>query len=282
MISFRREEARMNSPSSYGIRERATSDVVADRHAERVRLVGYTVVAGGFSPDHVRQISARIDALLERQASAAGGLDRLSEIGEHETARCCLAQDEAFLTLVTNGAVTDICRRLLGDYFVLMQQNAVVNPPGRAHTQNAYHRDLPYQHFVSSRPLAISALFCADAFTQQNGATVVIPGSHKVEQFPSEAAMQDLELPVEAPAGSYIVFDSMLFHRAGTNTSAAVRRAVNQVYAMPFVAQQISLPDVLGGKYSDEPELARLLGYGATPVRSVEEWWARRRARKAR
>lgn len=269
----------MNPTSSYGIRERATSDAAADRHAERVRLVGYTIVDGGFTADEVRRLSARIDALLERQASAAGGLDRLAEIGEQETARCCLAYDEAFLPLATNSAVNDVCRRLLGDYFVLMQQNAVVNPPGRAHTQTAYHRDLPYQHFVSSRPLAVSALFCVDPFTRQNGATVLIPGSHKVEQFPSDATMRDLEAPIEAPAGAYIVFDSMLFHRAGANTSAAVRRAVNQVYALPFIAQQISLPDVLDGRYSDDPGVARLLGYGSTPVRSVEEWWARRRAR---
>jgi hypothetical protein len=272
----------MDSTSSYGIRERTTSEIPADRHAERVRLVGYTIVDGGFSSDEVRQLAGRIDALLERQVHEAGGLDRLTEIGEQETARCCLAYDDGFLQLVTNGPVTEVCRRLLGDYVVLMQQNAVINPPGRTHTQTAYHRDLPYQHFVSSRPLAISALFCADPFTRQNGATVVLPGSHKVEQFPSEATMRDLELPIEAPAGSYIVFDSMLFHRAGANVSNGVRRAVNQVYALPFIAQQISLPDALAGKYSDDPAVARLLGYGSTPVRSVEEWWARRRARTVR
>ena len=272
----------MSSSSTYGIRERATADDAADRHAERIRLVGFTVIDSGLSPAEVAYVSSRIDALLETQIAAAGGLDRLAEIGEQETARCCLAYDDAFLGLATNRAVLDVCRRLLGDYFVLMQQNAVINPPGRAHTQTAYHRDLPYQHFVSSRPLAVSALFCADAFTRVNGATVVLPGSHKMEQFPSEATMRDVESPLEAPAGSYLVFDSMLFHRAGANTSATVRRAVNQVFALPFIAQQISLPDALGGKYSDDPEVARLLGYGSAPVRSVEEWWTRRRARKAR
>ena len=40
-----------------------------------------------------------------------------------------------------------------------------------AHHQSAFHRDLPYQHFTSSRPIAINALFCADEFTNENGAT---------------------------------------------------------------------------------------------------------------
>ena len=269
----------MSTPSSYGIRERSGSGLDADRHADRVRLVGYTVVESGLTAERVRHLASRLDALLERQAQEAGGVDQLAAIGEQGTVRCCLGYDEAFLDLVANAAVTDVCRLLLGDYFVLMQQNGVINPPQRAHTQTSYHRDLPYQHFVSSRPLAISALFCADAFTTENGATVVLPGSHKVEQFPSDTAMRDVEVPVEAPAGSFIVFDSMLFHRAGTNVSTMARRAVNQVYTLPFIAQQISLPDVLDGKYSDDPRVARLLGYGSGPVRSVREWYERRRSR---
>jgi hypothetical protein len=118
----------MNSTSSYGIRERATSDAAADRHAERVRLVGYTIVDGGFTADEVRHLSARIDALLERQASAAGGLDRLAEIGEQETARCCLAYDEAFLPLVTNSAVNDVIRSPDNISVELLQKGGALPP----------------------------------------------------------------------------------------------------------------------------------------------------------
>jgi ectoine hydroxylase-related dioxygenase (phytanoyl-CoA dioxygenase family) len=266
--------------SSYGIVERTSSGTDTGRHAERIRVSGVTVVPGGYSPDEIAYLSRRIDALLEEQAERAGGIEKLAEIGEHETLRCCLAHDEAFVRLASNRPVTDVCRQLLGDYIVLMQQNAIVNPPGRAHHQTACHRDLPYQHFVSSRPLAISALFCVDPFTQENGATIVLPGTHRIEQFPSDTLAAEIEQPVAAPAGSFLVFDSMLFHRAGHNGSTMPRRAVNHVYTLPFIAQQISLPDVLGGRYADDPELARLFGYQTRPATSVEGWWTSRRARR--
>jgi len=269
----------MDATSSYGVKERSAGHDDADLHAEHLRFTGFTVIDGGFTAAELHDLAGGLDRLLERQAAEAGGLERLAEIGEQETVRCCLAYDDAFLRAAANSRVTDVCRRLLGDYFLLMQQNGIINPPGRTHTQTAYHRDLPYQHFVSSRPLAVSALLCVDAFSRENGATLVLPASHKVEQFPPDAVVSDLERPVEAPAGSYIVFDSMVFHRAGANTSAAPRRAVNQVYALPFIAQQISFPDVLGGRHADDPSLSRLLGYGAGPVRSLESWWDRRRAR---
>ena len=184
------------------------------------------------------------------------------------------------MRLASNANVLAVCRQLLGDYIVLTQQNAIVNPAGRPHHQTACHRDLPYQHFVSSRPLAVSALFCVDAFTRENGATVVLPGTHRIEQFPSDAVIADLERPVEAPAGSFLVFDSMLFHRAGHNGSTMPRRAVNHVYALPFIGQQISIPDVLGGRYADDPALARLLGYETRPAPSLDAWWSSRRARR--
>jgi ectoine hydroxylase-related dioxygenase (phytanoyl-CoA dioxygenase family) len=161
-----------------------------------------------------------------------------------------------------------------------MQQNGVINPPRQPHAQVAYHRDLPYQHFVSSRPLAISALFCIDPFRPETGATTVLPASHRVEAFPSDEVASLLDTPLSAEPGSFIVFDSMLFHRAGPNRSDRPRRAVNHVFSIPIIAQQISIPDALKGRHAGDPALARLLGYETDPPSSVLEWRERRLARK--
>jgi ectoine hydroxylase-related dioxygenase (phytanoyl-CoA dioxygenase family) len=85
---------------------------------------------------------------------------------------------------------------------------------------------------------------------------------------------------VTAEPGSCIVFDSMLCHRAGTNTSGRPRRAVNQVFSVPIIAQQISLPSMLAGRYADDPVLARLLGYDSVPAASVLDWRERRWRRR--
>jgi ectoine hydroxylase-related dioxygenase (phytanoyl-CoA dioxygenase family) len=160
-----------------------------------------------------------------------------------------------------------------------MQQNGVVNPPGENHPQGAYHRDLPYQHFVSSRPLALSALFCIDPFRVETGATTALPASHLNERFPSDEVRASIETPIEAAPGAFIVFDSMLFHRAGANRSGRPRRAVNHVFTVPIIAQQIALPVALAGRFADDPELSPLLGYDAAPAASVAEWRKRRLAR---
>ena len=266
----------------YGVVERAVAADETSRHAERIRLVGHTVLAGRWTSGEVAGFGQRLDRVLAAQVAEFGGPERMEAIGDALTARCPLVYDDAFLELATFPPLLALCRALLGDYIVLMQQNGVVNPPGRGHTQTAYHRDLPYQHFVSSRPLAVSALFCIDPFRAETGATVVLPGSHRVEAFPSQAVAETLEASVEADAGSFIVFDSMLFHRAGRNDSSGPRRGVNQVFSVPIIAQQISLPTALGGRHADDPALARLLGYETMPPTSVAAWRERRLSRLRR
>jgi hypothetical protein len=265
--------------AAYGILERTVAADDIARHAERIRLLGYTVVPGGFPGDEVRQLGDRLERVLQRQIEEVGAA-QLSAIGDSLTARCPLAYDDAFLRLVTHPAILAICRNLLGEYVTLMQQNGVINPPHRGHSQLAYHRDLPYQHFVSSRPLAVSALFCIDPFRPENGATTVIPASHRMEAFPSPVVADELDTAVAAEAGSFIVFDAMLFHRAGRNQTEHPRRAVNQVFSVPIIAQQISLAEALGGRWADDPELAKLLGYDASPARSVRAWRERRLRRQ--
>jgi hypothetical protein len=268
-----------STSAAYGIREREQEGDALAFHAERIRTIGHSILESGINQQDVDRLSASLDAILERQVQEFGGLERLVSIGDADTVRCPMVYDDRFVELVRHPMLLRLCRRVLGEYVQLMQQNGVVNQPNVDHRQRAFHRDLPYQHFVSSRPLALSALFCIDPFRVETGATTVLPASHLSERFPSDDVAASLETPIEAAPGTFIVFDSMLFHRAGVNRSGRPRRAVNQVFTVPIIAQQISLPAALQGRFADDSELARLLGYGAAPAASVAEWRERRLAR---
>jgi len=258
--------------ASYGVRDMSTALDMLDVHAEELRLVGYTVLDSGLSTDAIAQYRDRIGAIVHMQESEFGGKELIGQIGEANTGRALLAYDEAFLSLAANPLLIGLVQRMLGEFVILSQQNSILLEPGDKHNQAKYHRDLPYQHFTSSRPLAINALFCVDPFTIENGATKVIPGSHKYEPFPSEATVRRLERVAVAPAGSFIVLDAMVFHSAGRNRSNAIRHGVNHVFVLPFMRQQIDLPRMLNGKYADDPFLRKLLGYETQTPAGVIEW----------
>lgn len=261
-----------NNFKFYGIKEYNTLTSDADSHVEEIKLQGYTVFENLLEEPELQAIRSKINQIYQIQIDEVGGENRLKQINDAYVVRCLLAYDEYFLGLAANSKILHIVEALLGDYFTLTMQNGIINRPDVENYQSSWHRDLNYQHFVSSRPLAVSALFCVDHFSTETGGTYVLPASHKAEVFPSREFVQRYEQPIQARAGSVLIFDSMLFHRAGHNTSTSVRRAINHVYSLPFIKQQISLPEALNGKYKDDPFLSRFLGYDSRPGNSVLQW----------
>lgn len=257
---------------SYGVKDATelTSDV--DRHREEIVINGFTVVPNVIEASQLDEARKRIDAVYAAQANEMGGEDALRKINDALVARCLLAYDEYFLGFATNAKIHQVVGSLLGEYFVLLQQNAVINAPTGKHFQSAWHRDMAYQHFVSSRPLSLSALYCIDDFSELTGGTFLLPGSHRSESFPSREFVAAHETTVNAKAGSALVFDAMAYHRGGFNKSNGLRRGVNHVFGLPFIKQQISFPKSLGGRYQEDPFLKRFLGYDTEAAESVVQW----------
>jgi ectoine hydroxylase-related dioxygenase (phytanoyl-CoA dioxygenase family) len=264
----------MNNVQAFGVREYHDAATPVDKAAEEIVLVGYTIVRDVLNEAQLQSIRAKLDQIYQQQCAEVGGEDRLREINDAFTVRCPLAYDDEFLKVATQPAVLSVIERLLGEYFTLMLQNGILNYPAKGTQQNAgaWHRDLNYQHFTSSRPLSVSALFCIDPFSQETGGTHVLPASHKTEKFPSTDYVRSHETVVNAPAGSVLIFDSMVFHRGGLNTSQNVRRAINHMYTLPLIKPQISFARTLKGKFSEDPFLRKFLGYESEPGESVPQW----------
>jgi ectoine hydroxylase-related dioxygenase (phytanoyl-CoA dioxygenase family) len=262
----------------YGVHAQTPDGDSLDQAVETIRLLGYAVIDSGYSSEELEQFAAAFERAKAVLYERNGGQHALERIDEHNTIRAPMAIDPLFLKLARNVAVLTICRRLVGDYIVLNQQNGIVNPPsGQSYNQGAFHRDLPFQHFVSTRPLALNALFCLDEFTPSNGATYVLPASHKQEAFPSDPVVLATRVQVCAAAGSYILLDGLTYHSGAVNRTERGRRAVNHVYSVPIIRPQIDLPAVLGPDYVSDPAVRRLLGYELGVPTSVEDYYTKRR-----
>jgi ectoine hydroxylase-related dioxygenase (phytanoyl-CoA dioxygenase family) len=114
-------------------------------------------------------------------------------------------------------------------------------------------------------PQGANAAWCIDEFTADNGATCFVPGSHLLNRPPTPDDA-DRAVPMEAPAGSLVVFDSRLWHRTGHNRTADRRRGgAFGWYTRPIYRQQenwfLSLDPSVRQFASDD--LLVLLGYRA-------------------
>jgi ectoine hydroxylase-related dioxygenase (phytanoyl-CoA dioxygenase family) len=271
-----------NDMKTHAVREFHVNHDEADLYAEEIRNIGYTVVESGLSADELQIVRQKIDDIYEQQVSEMGGPDVLKRINDADLVRCILGYDDFFLTLATHPLLLAVSRKLLGENFILMAQNGIINRPAAEHYQVTWHRDLNYQHYVSSRPLGFSALYAIDEFTEETGGTWLIPASHKSEPFPSLEYVRRHRKQIVAPVGSILLLDPMLYHRAGVNRSDQVRRSLNHIYTVPMIQQQISLPNMLAGKFSDDPFLRMFLGYDTETGHSVRQWRTRKLAQAER
>ncbi|NIY94212.1 phytanoyl-CoA dioxygenase family protein [Vibrio diazotrophicus] len=243
---------------------------------EEIKRLGYTVIDSGIN---VQDLKSMRDELIDLHGEYIEfyGAEFIHSIGEHNGIRMPLSMSETFLKLAFNDVLISFVDKVLDNNYILNQQNAVINPASQDYNQAAWHRDLPYQHVVFSRPIAINALFCLDDFTSQNGSTIVIPGSHQFENFPSDEFVNRHALKVEAKAGSFIVLDCMTYHRGSFNSTQNSRCAINHVFTAPIIQQQINMKSNILNKYKLSKKQERILSFHSRNSETIERYLHSRR-----
>jgi ectoine hydroxylase-related dioxygenase (phytanoyl-CoA dioxygenase family) len=265
--------------STYGVLQRDGFDSELEVIAEQVRRLGYAILDSGYTTEQLQEISEAFER-VRLQYINTWGEAQLKSLNEFHTIRALPTHGEdIFVKLAMNHNLMAVLQGLIAGSFILNQQNGIVNPPGETYNQSSWHRDLPYQHYVSSTPLAVNALFCVDDFNFENGSTFVLPASHKAVTFPSESYLNRNAIQVQAKAGQYILLDCMLYHSGGFNRTAKERRAINHIYNIPFFKQQINLP---GNMNIDNlsSEAKALLGFNFQEPTSIGAYLASRSKKK--
>lgn len=111
---------------------------------------------------------------------------------------------------------------LIGERFFLAQVEGREPLAGSGH--QGLHRDLSAQRPGDT----VNALAFLDDYGPHNGATRVIPGSHRptADSATADDAHETQALQLSGNAGDILVFDADLLHAASLNTSGARRRTL--------------------------------------------------------
>jgi len=126
------------------------------------------------------------------------------------------------------------------------------------------HRDqwaFDFFPFPRGYEIQCNTIWAMTDFTEANGATRIVPGSHRFEdrrELPSDESE-----PAEIPAGSVLFYTGALYHGAGANRSDGVRYGLNVTYSVSWLRQEenqyLSVPAELARTLPDD--LLRLMGY---------------------
>lgn len=158
--------------------------------------------------------------------------------------------------------VYSIAEQVLGEDLLLSSLSAITLAPGQE--AQALHSDSQLISLRRPHPcLMLNAFWVLTDFTEANGATRIVPGSHKNPKPPKYGETYET-IPAEAPAGSIILFDSQLWHGGGENRSGERRWAISNYYCAGWVRQQenpfLSIPPEMVRTFP--PRLQEMCGYG--------------------
>ena len=255
---------------SYGIvtKQRKLYSNNLDYHYEELENKGFTIMKGKINKNLIPLLRKKIKSIYEKQLSDFSISD-FKKIGELNTARCQY-YDKYFLRFVKMKFVRDIVQNVLGDNFHLILQNGIINTPNVEHHQGNWHRDLPYQDYTTSKPIALSIYFTLNNYNKKNGGIILLPGSHKMDSLPSLKYLKNNYFQVHCPAGSAIIFNSLLFHKAGVNKSKLDRGGLNHIYRS-IIKQQICIKSIFKDQYKEDLYLNKILGYKWDIPKNVNE-----------
>ena len=217
----------------------------------------------------------RLRTDLERAYAAQRTIQIRNGVGEGTdgTVHHLALAEGSFLDLLEQRFCDDLLDTFFGGPYIVNTYGGVLNLPSNVSYVGRIHRDL--RSFSGDLPLMAQWLVMLDEFTEVNGATYLLGGSHKRADTPDERTFFEAATRAVGPAGSIVVFNSNLWHAAGVNTSTGPRRALTIAFTRPFVKQQLDYPRALGYDRGStlSPRLRQLLGYNARVPASLDEWY---------
>jgi len=167
-------------------------------------------------------------------------------------------------SLATHPRITGLLGRLFQPNYLLSQAQVINISPGES-AQPLHYDDGFYPVPRPRPPFGAATVWAIDEFTEENGATVVIPESHKLGREVVTDRTQ--AVPAVMPAGSVVFFLGTLWHGGGANRSNTDRLAVTCQYCEPWLRPQENFfLELSQDTLSQIPEqLLSMVGYSIHP-----------------
>jgi len=228
--------------------------------------------------DHLRQWGYAIvhnvvdDATMDRlEAEARPWIDR-SAHGRDEydgqytrrtgalIARCPTARE-----LVMNPTVVGTVQHFLSHVTAVQLHLTQIISIEPGETQQKLHRDqmaFDFFPFPADYHPQCNSMWALTDFTAENGATRLVPGSHRSDHAPDLTTTYD-SIPAEMRRGSVLIWDGALWHGGGANSTDADRIGIAMNYCAGYIRQQenqqLGIPRAVAATFPTR--LRRLVGY---------------------
>ena len=237
-------------------------DASLEQYRQEINERGYTVIPDVLSQAQCVEMGQALDKIYARLGGDSVVYQDYDSSQEHLIYNVH-NKDPRFVSLLDHARVLPLLQGLLGEDVVLNYYNA------RSTRNGCKPQRLHFDSRVRSTSEAVMAqvIWMIDDFTEANGATRVVPGSHRFVDPPETDRVYPEEVCITGNAGSVLMYHSALWHAASASTSDARRWGVIATYGRWYMKPSMDFtkntpPDVYA---SLTPMQKQLLGFNSIP-----------------
>ena len=229
-------------------------------HLAAMARDGYTIVEDVFDARFAEALLADVDRLARELGEGAGK----NPFEGYATVRIynLLARGALYQAIPVHDDVLPIVEGVLDRGCLVSSLSSIAIGPGEA-AQPIHADDMVIPLDKPHAPIVCNTMWALTDFTEENGATRVIPGSHRLPN-PELGRQYDDTVSAVMKRGSVLVFDGSIWHGGGANRTGARRVGVAMNYCAGFIRQQenqqLGIPLAVAKTFS--PRLRKLVGYG--------------------
>ena len=228
-----------------------------DTIRQQIDSKGYCVVPNVIDPATVDRASNALHDLLAAERTEATNQARTQRVGR------LLVKHPVFTELLCHPFVVNAWKRWLGEDIICSSWSG--NTVFPVHESISWHVDYPYWSKQAPWPIDLQAgqtVWLLDDFTDANGATGVVPGSHTKGHPPDGSPNQwrDEGLPLTGTKGSVVLAHGAWWHTARPNRTDASRSCLLGMYIMPWFLPQENMGTQLDELENPSELVTQLLG----------------------
>lgn len=205
---------------------------------EKFEQDGYLIIENFLTNDEVAELKKITEVIAENElknneAYLYGNGNRLQRVFN------ILNKHKRFRDLLSCHTVAQILENIFArdtlhqKYYLSSFQANILNPGSEA---QQLHVDYSLPDPLPPWLIRVNINFLLDDFSEDNGATMVAPGSHKLLRKPTPNEHVDL-VKVIAPRGSLVLWSGHTWHRSGANVSDNSRTALLACFAASYVRE---------------------------------------------
>jgi ectoine hydroxylase-related dioxygenase (phytanoyl-CoA dioxygenase family) len=240
-------------------------------HLDEYNQQGCVLIENVFSTEYINRARAEMNAAIVKEAEYHGGVD----YKDYGMILLCSIYGGVFLEVFDNKMLIEGLNAIHGEGCIVYGYTSSSMPPDKSNFSKRIHVDSP--RFISGDYFTnTGAMILVDDFTEDNGATWYLPGSHKLTEAPTEEFFYKNAKRLIAKAGSIFFLNSRVWHAGGVNNTKAWRHSFTMNICRPWMKQRIDIPRAMSNMdLSGLSENAKQkLGFYAQVPANYDEFYA--------